>query len=182
MNITRLPIFRSESQVAILSHLFLVARTPLTLTEIASQTGVSLAGVHKEIERLERAHLVRSTRHGRNRLVAIDHSSVFAEDLRSLLLKAYGPPARLREALAGLPGIQSAFIHGSWATESPAPGDIDLMVIGSPDPSAVYSGVRQAESQLGLPIGVTLLSVDEWQDGDSGFLKNVRRSPKVQVL
>lgn len=57
----------------------------------------------------------------------------------------YGPPARIRAALATIPGVQRAAIFGSWAerwqgTPGSVPGDIDVLVVGDVDHDAGQTG------------------------------------------
>lgn len=183
-----LPIFRSNEQASLLMVLFVSATEPLTLTELATRAGVSPAHVHKEIGRLEAAGLVRSRRHGRNRLVEANPQSPLTADLRSLLTKALGPVTILRRLLTGVPSIEEAFVYGSWAaayqgepTTSP-PGDIDLMVLGTPDIQAVYEVARRAEKELGIPVNPTVFTTREWASDQTGFAQQVRAGSRVTVI
>lgn len=183
-----LPIFRSDEQASLLMVLFVAATEPLTLTELATRAGVSPAHVHKEIGRLEAAGLVRSRRQGRNRLVEANPQSPLTPDLRSLLTKALGPVTILRRLLTGVAGIEEAFVYGSWAaayqgepTTSP-PGDIDLMVLGTPDIQAVYEVARRAEKELGIPVNPTVFTTREWASDQTGFAQQVRAGSRVTVI
>jgi len=62
-----------------------------------------------------------------------------------------------------------------------APADIDLMVIGSPEPVAVYDAAGRVESVVGRPVNPTILTAQEWAE-ESGFLTRVRESPMVAVI
>jgi len=183
-----LPIFRSDEQAAVLTVLFVLHAGAMSLTELADRAGVSVAHAHKEIERLEPAGLVHSERVGRNRMVRANPDSPYAEDLRRLLTKALGPPVVLRRALADLPGVDRAFVYGSWAEAASGgelagpPADIDLMIIGKPDIGRVYEIARAVENELGLPVNPTVLESDEWEAADSGFLRSVRSKPTIELV
>ena len=179
----RLPLFKSPEQERLLAELFVFAQQPLSLSQLAQRTGTSMGGVHKEVERLERSGLVTSTTSGRSRLVEPNRSSPVYTELRSLLTKSIGPEPLLREALAGIGGIQEAFIFGSWADpDQMAPHDIDLMVIGDLDPGQVYDAVSDVEALVGRPINVVLRSEDEWAGTDGVFERAVRSRPRVQLV
>jgi hypothetical protein len=62
-----------------------------------------------------------------------------------------------------------------------APNDIDLMVIGDPDPAQVYDAVSAVEAEVGRPINVVLRSEDEWAGTDGVFERAVRSRPRVQL-
>ena len=94
-----------------------------------------------------------------------------------------GPQPLLREALAGINGIHEAFIFGSWADPNQmAPHDIDLMVIGAPDPAQVYDAVSSVEAEVGRPINVVLRSEDEWAGTDGAFERAIRSRPRIQLV
>lgn len=178
-----LPLFKSPEQEQLLAELFVFAKEPLSLTELAQRTGTSMGGVHKEVERLERSGLVTSRTSGRSRLVEPNRSSPVYTELRSLLTKSMGPEPLLREALAGIGGIQEAFIFGSWADpDQMAPHDIDLMVMGDPEPGQVYGAVSAVEGVVGRPINVVLRSEDEWASPDGAFERAVRSGPRIQLV
>lgn len=178
-----LPLFKSPEQERLLAELFVFAQEPLSLSELAQRTGTSMGGVHKEVERLERSGLVISKTSGRSRLVEPNRSSPVYTELRSLLTKSMGPEPLLRDALAGIDGIHEAFIFGSWADpDQMAPHDIDLMVIGDPDPGQVYDAVSAVEAEAGRPINVVLRSEDEWAGTDGAFERAIRSRPRIQLV
>jgi predicted nucleotidyltransferase len=89
----------------------------------------------------------------------------------------------LRKALVGVDGVQEAFIFGSWADPNQTtPHDIDLMVIGDPDPGQVYDTVSELEAEVGRPINVVLRSKDEWAGTDGAFERAVRSRPRIQLI
>lgn len=181
----RLPIFRSDTQAAVLTELYVYANKALSLTDLARRLNISTAAVHKEVERLEEAGLVVSERQGRSRLVSANGTSPFAVELRSLLVRAFGPSDLLRQELAALDGIDRAFIYGSWARsehgEPGQPNDIDVMVIGAPDLAALYERIRAVESRIGHQVQVTVLTEEEWNADATGFLRTVSDSPMLSL-
>lgn len=181
-----LPIFRSDTQAKVVAEVFLDPDAERSLTEVSVRTGVPLASVQREVERLERAGLVRSRRLGATRQIKADRESPYYSDLRSLVVKAFGPVAVLASLLGDVEGVEEAFVFGSWARrllgeEGQQPGDVDLAVIGTPDPDAVVRACQQAEEQLGRPVNATILTPQEWAAAGSGFLTAVRQSPRVPV-
>ena len=180
---TRLPIFRSPEQERLLGELFVFADGPISLSELAARAGTSLGGTHKEVERLEAAGLVRSTTRGRNRLVEAHPSSPVYHELRGLLLKTLGPETLLRSALAGIEGIDEAFIYGSWADPSrPAPADIDVLVVGDADVAALYDAASDVERVVGRPVNLTIRSPAEWADSQGAFEDAVKSGPRIDLL
>lgn len=183
-----LPLFRSAAQAQILASVFLAdGGRGQSLADLARVTGVATGSIHREVERLEAAGLVRSERVGRTRLISPDPGSPIHEELTSMIMKTLGPAAVLTGALSGVPGITAAAIYGSWAARyhgapGDAPADIDLLVIGAPDTNVIYQVCREAQELLGRPVNATILSTVEWAKRGSGFLRTVASGHLVPVV
>lgn len=181
-----LPFFRSETQARILAALFL-GEAGMSLAELSRFTGSAHPTVHHEVERLEKAGVLASEKVGNVRIVRPNPRLSYSGELRSLLMKTYGPVAVLRHLLPQVEGVSEAYIFGSWARRYEGetgvpPGDIDLLVIGTPEPDAVYEVCREAEEQLGSAVNPSILSVAEWKKPSSGFLRTVKEGPRVNLL
>lgn len=181
-----LPLFRSANQVRLLAALLLEPQREFTVAELAAETGVPQPSVSREVTNLLRAGVVTAdTRHARRLLRANTDSPIFPE-LSGLLLKTFGPKAVLEEALRGVPGIERAFVYGSWARrylgqEGPPPGDVDLIVVGEDvDVRAVRRRVERASADLGRDVEVSVLSPEEWRR-KVPFNDHVRRGPRVDL-
>ncbi len=161
--------------------------TELSLTEIAERTSIPYPSVHREIERGESAGILTSRRVGNVRLVSANTTSPYYEGLADVLVKAFGPPTILAGALCGLEDVSRAMIFGSWAArflgesgKRPV-GDIDLLVLGTPDRDRLYQAVSGAEMRLGRPLQVTVRPQDWLATGSGAFHANVADGPLVEV-
>lgn len=183
-----LPLFRSAAQARVLARIFLAPPgRGQSLAELARAADAPAANVHREVERLEAAGLVRSERIGRARLISPDPTSPVHDELRGLIVKTLGPAVVIGEALAGVAGIERAAIFGSWAARyhgrpGDAPADVDLLVIGEPDTGAVYAACDVAERELGRPVNAAIISPVEWAERRTGFLETVADGPLVPVI
>jgi predicted nucleotidyltransferase len=188
METSMLPIFRTDAQARLLARLFLDQQPGgLRLSSLARDAGVPVATAHRELARLERAGLIQSLREGRERRVAANRSSPFYSELDSLLRKAFGPVSVLRSFLESVPGLEEAYVFGSWARRyrgepGPASQDIDVVVIGDVEPDRVYAACQASEGQLGAAVDATILARDEWEDARSGFIAIIRAEPLVRIL
>jgi len=86
--------------------------------------------------------------------------------------------------LASLKGIEAAYVFGSWAARlagetGPPPGDIDLLVVGNPDPAGLDAVVQEAEAALGREVQPTVVSPSEWESADSPLLRTIKGRPLV---
>ena len=179
------PIFRSDGQARLLSAI-LLGDDELSLTELASHAGLAYPTAHREAARLLDAGILTERHAGRTRLLKANLESPLVAPLREILLVATGPLVLLTRELASIDGIESAFLYGSFASrmtgiEGPAPNDIDLMVVGSPDPELVYQACDRVEEAVHRPVNATILTRAEAAE-DSGFLQHVRTSPIVPIV
>lgn len=179
------PIFRSEGQARMLASL-LIAGDEMSVTELAERAGVPYPSAHREVDRLLSAGILKERRVGRTRLISSNAQSPLVAPIRAILLVAAGPVPLLSEELGKIDGVQRVFIFGSFAARAlgvagEAPRDIDVMVIGAPDPAAVYDACARVEHSVGRPINATILSPDEWAESSS-FLDDVRENPILPVL
>lgn len=185
-NLRTLPIFRSATQAKLLTHLFVTGiDQPLSLTALRARIDAPLSTVQREVEQLARAGLVSSERIGNVRLVSANRESPYFQDLQSLLLKAFGPTTLLSSLLGRIPKVSEAYIYGSWARryhgeEGFVPRDLDVLVVGSPNPNAVYGAARRAESELDLEVNPIIATRDEWEN-PQGLLKRIQQGPLVRL-
>lgn len=181
-----LPIFRSAGQARLLARLFLPNGEGAPLSNLAADVGLAKSRVSDELNRLEQAGLVESERVGNTRVVRPNVDSPYYPELRSLILKAFGPVSVLTRRLREVEGVDEAFLYGSWASrylghEGPPPGDVDVLVVGSPDVHRVREAARDAARELGREVNSTVLSRDEWDDEASGFVRTVRDRPLIRL-
>lgn len=182
-----LPIFRSQQQAELLALILGDPSVEHTLTDLAEKTGTPYASVHREIERAESAGLTISRLVGRTRLVRANEASPYFVGLADVLVKAFGAPWVLANALADIAGIDHAYIYGSWATRASGEagqrpvGDIDLLVLGKPDRDALYAAASNAEQRLGRSIQITIRASDWLTTGSGTFYDTVATRPMIAL-
>ena len=182
-----LPILRSATQARLLTALFMDPELEHTVSELASLARTSVPTAVREIARAEQAGIFTTRQVGRSRLVRVDTGSYVYEPLRELLLRTFGPVAVVAEVLSGVPGIERAFIFGSWAAHylgepERAPGDLDVLVIGQPDPDTVDEAAEAAEGHLHRPVQITVRTAAQWEQASADpFLRQVSTHPLVEV-
>ena len=182
-----LPIFRSQQQAELLALILGDPSIEHSLVQLAERTGIPYASVHREVERAHAAGLVTSRFVGRTRLIRADPASPYFSGLSDVLVKAFGVPWVLGQALAGVGGIDAAYVYGSWAAKfSGEEGDrpvidIDLLVLGGPDRDLLYAAAAAAEHRLGRAVEVTIRSAGWLMEGRGSFHDTVAGRPMVPV-
>ena len=182
-----LPILRSQQQGEILALLLGDPELELSLTEIAQRTGAPHPSVHREIERAEQAGLVTTRKIGNTRLVRANTDSPYYAGLADVLTRAFGVPAVLADVLEPVEGISAAYIYGSWAARHAGQpgqrpvGDIDVLVLGTPDRDQLYGALSTAEQQLGRPLGSTIRDSTWLESGTGSFRDTVTSRPMLRL-
>ena len=182
-----LPIFRSRQQAELLALLLGDPDLELSLTGLAERTGIPHPSVYREVERAETAGLLTSRRVGPTRLVRANVESPYYEGLAEVLTRAFGVPAVLGDAIAGIEGVEEAYVFGSWAARHAGQrgvrpvGDIDLLVLGAPDRDALYEAVHTAERRLGREVQITIREAGWVEQGSGSFHDTVAGRPLLRL-
>ena len=179
------PVFRSEGQARLLAAV-LLGGDELSITDLADRAEVAYPTAHREVARLLNAGILSERSVGKTRLITANNESPLVSPLRELLLIALGPVPLLAAALSPIAGVELAFLYGSFAArmrgvDGPAPQDIDVMVVGTPDAGAVYDACSRVEKEVRRPVNPTILTRDDLA-AESGFMTQVRANPTVPVV
>ena len=181
-----LPILRTETQAELLGALMIRGFDGSSVTDLARLLGTSASTIVREVDRLEAAGITLSERVGRTRLIWVDNTSPYARPLRELIEVAFGPQPLIASALASIDGIDDAFIFGSFAraalsAEPVTPNDIDLLIVGIVDRTAVYEAIRPVEQRVGREIDVTFRTTEQWLNEDDPFVRTVKSRPLIDL-
>ena len=183
-----LPLLRSQVQGDLLALTYLHPEREYSLTDAARHVRASVKAVQQEVSRLVDAGLLVDRRLGNARLIRAAQGSPLVRPLTDLLAVTYGPLPVLTDALRDVPGVQRAFIYGSWAARyrgepGPVPDDVDVLVVGTADPDDLNDVARQVEPQLGRAVNIRRLRPATWResDTDDAFLTSVRSRPLVEL-
>ena len=181
------PLFRSDQQMRILAVLFADADEALSIGEVARRADVAQATASREVARLAEHGLVVTRPFGRNTLVTANWHLPWARDLRSILVQTVGVLGQLADALADVPGVEEAFVFGSWAARytgepGPPPRDIDVLVVGDATLRSVRRACRGVEAGLQVEVSPTVIDRAAWMTKrPTPFVVQVKRQPLVPV-
>lgn len=99
----------------------------------------------------------------------------------------YGPAAVLGDVLAGVRGVDEAYVYGSWAARyagepGPPPRDVDVLVVGDADEDDAFDAARAAEQRLGREVNIHRVPAKSWRaPGRDPFLASVRSRPLFSI-
>ena len=177
---------RSKIRRTILALLVLDPEGRLHLREIARRAGTSAGTAARELARLEATGLVERARVGSQVEFHASRSSPLAGPVADLVRRTMGARAVLRDALADLPGVESAMIYGSYAAGRAGPrSDVDVLVVGSPDRDLLTERLEGAGRRLGRPVNEVVFAPDELSERRKrrdGFVRSIDDGPVIEVL
>ena len=182
-----LPLLRSRMQGELLALVLLHPEREYSITELAEASGVSPTAALREVERLVGGGILEDRRVGRSRLVRARTDTPLYRPLSELMAVTFGPMPLLAEALSELAGVREAYIYGSWAARyggepGPPPGDVDVLVVGSPDPDALFDLAEAVGRRLGREVNVHRVSPASWAASTRDpFLTSVRERPLARL-
>jgi DNA-binding transcriptional ArsR family regulator len=182
------PFVRSDAVGAILAETFADPGQELTIAEIARRAEVLPAVAHREVGRLVAAGVVTDRREGNNRLIRVNTAQPLYGPMSEIVAMTYGPVPVLRELLTDRPGVEDAYIYGSWAARrlgqaGPPPGDIDVLVVGDLDLDDLIQVQDAARVQLRAEVNIHRISPEAWANPDNNpFLTTVLSRPRVRLF
>ncbi len=179
------PIFRSSLQARLLLRV-LTDPEPRTAADLARLLDAPEPTVHREVRRLVEADLLTSSSVGRAKVLGPAEHNPATAPLRQLLTVTFGPVSALERALQTVEGIDEALVHGSWAARwhgepGMTPGDVDLLIVGTPDRDAVHDALDGLDSAIGREVNVTFVSPERWAVHSEPFLAAVHSRPSVSL-
>jgi predicted nucleotidyltransferase len=180
------PIFRTDNQGQALARIYLRSQHQWTLAALAQDIGVSHSTLHNEIARLETAGLITSKTIGRSRVLLPNLEHPLARPLTEILEYIYGPRAVIAEEFSSIPGVKRLLIFGSWAARhsglpGPGPHDIDVLVVGDADRSAVYAAGDRAQERTGMPVNPVLASSRRWDTDADALIRQIKTAPVLDL-
>jgi DNA-binding transcriptional ArsR family regulator len=179
-------IFRSQVQAEILT-LVMLSPGRHSMSDLATKLDTPYATVHREVERLVDAGLIKDSRVGRSRLLSPNTASPAYRPLRDLVLVAFGPREVITQEFSNLDGLEGLLIYGSWAArysgqDGPEPGDIDVLVIGNVDRDDAYDAAERAQDRLEREVNPQFFTTARWHEGNTPFLTEVKQRPLVTLI
>lgn len=184
-----LPILRSQVAGDLLALLYLHPEDEYSLTEAASAIGANTNAVHYEAVKLSEGGLIRTRKRGNLRLIRAVTDSLLTRPLTDLLAVTYGPLPVLTDLIADVGGITEAYIYGSWAAgyrgePGPVPADVDVLVVGAPDPDDIDDVADRAQVTLHRPINIRRIRPETWNASNptDPFIRSVKSRPLVTIV
>ncbi|MFH0985709.1 MAG: nucleotidyltransferase domain-containing protein [Candidatus Omnitrophota bacterium] len=176
---------RSKNTKAILGHMFLHEDAELYVNEMARKFSLDDGNLSRKLKELEKEGILKCRERGSSCYYSLNRDYPLLQEYKGIFLKTIGLEQKLREALAGIPGIEQAFIFGSYAEGTmDAASDIDVLVMGSHDTLALQKAVALLQKAMDREINVISMGPQEYKEKlkRDPFLKSLAKKKRVQIL
>ena len=177
----------TETQQNVLGLLYGQPDRSFYTKEILRLTGMGVATIKRELDRLLAAEILRLSRIGNQHHYQANPQCPIYGELLGIVKKTFGVVEVVRDALEPLAAkIDCAFVYGSLASgKEVAASDIDLLIVGEASFADVVTGLYPVREKLGREINPKIYRRDEWQrlqDAGDAFVVEVLAKPKIHVI
>lgn len=173
-----------KTRQAILSACLLQPDKWWYLSDLANYLGLTPSSLQRELASLTDAQLFETQKIGNRIYYKANLAIPIMAELQSLLVKTVGVADPLKSVLKNhFNKLDFAFIYGSLARgEAIATSDVDLMLVGDIQLSAIVKDLKKVEKSLGREVNVTLYSLHEFiqrAETKDSFIATVLRDKKI---
>lgn len=155
--------------------------------EILRLTGMGVATIKRELDRMLAAGILSMTRIGNQHHYQANPQCPIYGELLGIVKKTFGVTEVIRRALEPLAGkIDRAFIFGSVASgKEGAASDIDLLIIGTAGFADVVSALYPVQETLGREVNPKIYRREEWARMETmkdAFVMEIMTKPRLDVI
>lgn len=155
--------------------------------EIIRLTGMGVATIKRELDRMTAAEILVLRRQGNQRHYQANPDCPLFQELRGITRKTFGLTDVLKKALEPLTDrIEWAFVFGSIASgKDSATSDIDLMLIGEIGFAEAVAALHPVQASLQREINPRVYHPDEWRDlvdQNDAFVSEILAKPRLEIM
>ncbi|MCE1248591.1 MAG: nucleotidyltransferase domain-containing protein [Firmicutes bacterium] len=177
---------KSELRRRLLVLFFSNPENKYYVRQIERLIGFPAGNISLELRRLNKDGIFKTNRIGGIVFYQLNQKHTIYSELKNIIFKTIGIEGGLRDTLGSLPGIDSAFIFGSFASGNEGVfSDIDLFIIGNPDSDQLDDSFNILENKYQREINYHLYSIEDWKkkkQEDNSFLANILQKSKIFIV
>lgn len=175
---------RSKITRALLGYFLLNPHKRHYVNELARMLALDPKNLHKKLNELEREGLLKSEFSGNARYFSLNTSYPLIDQYKEIVLKTVGLEKQIAEAVRSVPGVQEAYIFGSYAkNEMDASSDIDVLAVGEHSSVALQRKIGALQTKVGREINIINVGPGELKKKrQAGFFKNIFSGKHIKIL
>ncbi len=155
-------LITSKTRIKLLLKFFINSETSSYLRGLADEFGESTNGVRVELNRLEKAGILKSSHDGRTKLYKANKLHPLFPEIGSLVKKFTGIDHLVDVVLTNLGNVELAFITGDYAQGKDS-GIIDVVIVGDVDREYLNTLIAKAEKLINRKIRSLVLNFKEYE-------------------
>lgn len=177
----------TKTQQQVLGLLYGQPQRSFYTKEILRLTGMGVATIKRELDRMLAAGILRMTQIGNQHHYQANPQCPIYDELLSIVKKTFGLTGVIRLALEPLAdNINWAFVFGSVASgKETASSDIDLLIIGKVSFADVVTMLYPVQETLGREVNPKIYRPAEWSKmrrANDAFVRDVMGKPRMDVM
>jgi predicted nucleotidyltransferase len=179
-------LLASPALARLVLHFALHAEDPVHMRALQRHCRLSMSSVTRELKRLESRGLVQRMEHGGRVLYRIEAHRGW-KTLRRLIRDFADPAEVVAAAIAGVEGIQVAFVFGSFARrDAREDSDVDVLVVGDIAPDSRLGHLAaEASMLLGRDVEIRTYRPEKLArqvDAGNAVLRRILDGPKRWIV
>ncbi len=154
-------LITSKTRIKLLMKFFLNHHTISYLRDLASEFGESTNAIRVELNRLEEAGLLESTRESNKKLFRANEKHPLFDGIRGLLMRHTGIDHIVEKVAKNLGGLHSAYVINSFARG--VDGEVITMLLVGEDIDEAYlaNAATKAEKMIDRRIAYTIAAPED---------------------
>ena len=169
-----------------MNYYFLNSHAKHYINELARLLRLDPKNTDRKLKELEKQGLLRSEFLGQQRYFSLAKNSPKLKAYRELFLHTIGIDLQLKTALQNVPGLQEAYLYGSYAKNNMDAGsDIDVLAIGNHFGLALQKAINSIQKHSGRDINVVNITQKELakkKSNHNAFISNIFSGKIIKLL
>jgi len=178
-------LIRSKLRQKILTYFFTNPEGNFYVRELARLLEEDYSNLAKELIGLEKEGIFESELKGKSKYYRLNKNYPLYKQLKEIIFKTTGVEGGIRNELQKLKNINQAFLFGSFAKgDSDFQSDIDLLIIGDPDPEQLSEKISQLENRFSREINYIVMKKKEFQKkkNKDPFLIDIFKNKTIKLI
>jgi len=164
INHNKMILIKSKLSQKILTYFFTNPEGNFYVRELARLLNEDVSNLAKELIKLEKEGIFESEIRGKTKYYHLNKNYPLYKQLKEIIFKTTGIEGGIKKELEKLKKINQAFLFGSFAIgEADSQSDIDLLIIGDPDPEQLSDKISKLEDRFSREINYIVMTEDEFR-------------------
>jgi len=178
-------LIKSKLGQKILTYFFTNPEGSFYVRELARILKEDPSNLAKELIKLEKEGIFESELRGKTKHYRLNKKYPLHKQLKEIIFKTTGVEGGIRNELRKLKNIKQAFLFGSFAKgDYDSQSDIDLLIIGDPDPEKLAEKISKLEDKFSREINYIVMKEKEFQKkkNKDPFLIDVFKNKTIKLI